>query len=74
MAIANLDPTLFLPLASVLRQGQFLKAGLVFSDRINTVSRKYSREIQTNSGMAWTACCEPPRMARHLNGIDYDRR
>ncbi len=32
----------------------FMKAGIVYSDVINTVSRKYSEEIQTpNMVMGW---------------------
>jgi starch synthase len=76
MAIANLDPTLFTPLGvEFYGKVNFLKAGLVFSDRINTVSRKYSREIQTEEfghGLDGVLRARAKDVRGILNGIDYD--
>ena len=36
----------------------YLKAGIVYADLINTVSQRYSQEIQTAEfGWAWRASC-----------------
>jgi starch synthase len=53
----------------------YLKAGLVFSDLINTVSRKYSQEIQTEQfghGLEGVLRARATDVHGILNGIDYD--
>jgi starch synthase len=52
----------------------FLKAGIVFSDRITTVSPRYAQEIQTpyyGAGLhtALLQCCN--RLSGIVNGVDY---
>ena len=55
----------------------FLKAGIVFSDAINTVSRKYAEEIQTEEYgiLDSTGCCASGSavLSGILNGVDYAR-
>lgn len=56
-------------------QWSFIKGGLVFADRINTVSPTYAREIQTEAGGAGLATLLQHRRAALsgiLNGIDTD--
>ncbi len=51
----------------------FLKAGIVFADRITTVSETYSREIQTpqyGQGMDGILRARTGRLSGILNGID----
>ena len=53
----------------------FLKGGLVFSDFITTVSRKYSEEIQTPEygfGLEGVLRGRSGRIAGILNGVDYN--
>jgi starch synthase len=53
----------------------FLKGGIVFSDIINTVSRKYSEEIQTpefGSGLDGILRTRKDDLYGIVNGIDYD--
>ena len=53
----------------------FLKAGIVSSDIINTVSRKYSEEIQTaefGSGLDGILMKRRSRLFGIVNGVDYD--
>ncbi len=53
----------------------FLKAGIVFSDIINTVSQKYSREIQTPEfgyGLEGVLRDRSDDLYGVLNGADYD--
>jgi starch synthase len=53
----------------------FLKAGIVFADVINTVSPTYSREIQTAEyGCGLEALLRTSRMKLFgiMNGVDYD--
>lgn len=53
----------------------FLKAGLVFSDIITTVSRTYSREIQTpeyGNGLEGVLLDRAADLFGIVNGIDYD--
>jgi len=53
----------------------FLKGGLAFSDRINTVSPTYAREIQTEAlgcGLEEVLQLHAERLAGVLNGVDYD--
>lgn len=51
-----------------------LKAGMMASDYISTVSRKYAREIQTSEngyGLDWLARTRNDRLIGITNGIDY---
>jgi starch synthase len=53
----------------------FLKGGIVFSDIINTVSKKYSEEIQTpefGSGLDGILRTRKSDLYGIINGIDYD--
>ena len=57
-------------------QVNFLKAGIVFSDAINTVSRKYAEEIQTPEyGFGLDGLLRERRgvLSGILNGVDYGR-
>jgi len=52
----------------------YLKGGIVFSDAISTVSRKYSREIQTpeyGMGLEGILRKRSDRLFGILNGVDY---
>jgi starch synthase len=54
----------------------FLKAGIVFADAINTVSRKYAEEIQTEEyGFGLDGLLRERRgvLSGILNGVDYTR-
>jgi len=56
-------------------QVNFLKGALVYSDFINTVSRKYSHEIQTTEfgfGLEGVLRNRAGTVAGILNGVDYD--
>jgi starch synthase len=51
-----------------------LKGGIVFSDRINTVSRTYAKEIQTKAfgfGLEGVLQARSSRLYGIVNGIDY---
>jgi len=53
----------------------FLKGGIVFADIINTVSKKYSQEIQTpefGSGLDGILTTRKDDLYGIVNGIDYD--
>ena len=53
----------------------FLKAGIVWSDAINTVSPTYAREIQTPEygfGMDDLLRIHSQKLSGILNGVDYD--
>jgi starch synthase len=53
----------------------FLKGGIVFSDIVNTVSKKYSEEIQTpefGSGLEGILRTRHSDLYGIVNGIDYD--
>ena len=52
----------------------FLKGGLVYSDYLTTVSRKYAQEIQTREfghGLDGVARKRADRLVGILNGVDY---
>src|SRR3989338_4780347 len=52
-----------------------LKAGIVFSDIVTTVSEKYSREIQTQEfgyGLEGVLLSKREKLFGVLNGVDYD--
>ena len=56
-------------------QASLLKAGIVYSQVINTVSRKYSREIQTaeyGNGMEGILTYRKDDLFGILNGVDYE--
>jgi starch synthase len=73
---ANLGHDLFNPFGiEFYGKVNYLKAGLVFSDLINTVSRKYSQEIQTEEfghGLEGVLRARARDVHGILNGIDYD--
>ncbi len=76
LAAANLGQELFNPFGiEFYGKVNFLKAGLVFSDLISTVSRKYSQEIQTEEfghGLEGILRARAKDVHGILNGIDYD--
>jgi starch synthase len=52
----------------------FLKAGLVYSDYLTTVSKKYAEEIQTSEfgfGLEGVVRMRADRLVGILNGVDY---
>ena len=52
----------------------FLKGGLVYSDYLTTVSRKYAQEIQTSEfgfGLEGVVRSRADRLVGILNGVDY---
>jgi starch synthase len=52
----------------------FLKGGLIFSDYLTTVSRRYAKEIQTpeyGSGLEGVIRGRAERLVGILNGVDY---
>jgi starch synthase len=52
----------------------FLKGGLIFSDYLSTVSRRYAKEIQTpefGSGLEGVIRNRSDRLVGILNGVDY---
>ncbi len=52
-----------------------LKAGLVASDALSTVSRRYAEEIQTSQqgyGLDWLLRARRDRFVGVTNGVDYD--
>jgi starch synthase len=56
-------------------QASLLKAGLVFADRLTTVSPGYAREIQTpehGMGLDGLLRARADRLTGILNGVDYD--
>jgi starch synthase len=76
LATANLGQELFTPFGiEFYGKVNFLKAGLVYSDLVNTVSRKYSEEIQTEEfgcGLEGVLRARARDLYGILNGIDYD--
>jgi starch synthase len=76
LAVANLGPELFTPFGlEFYGRVNYLKAGLVYSDLINTVSRRYSQEIQTEQfghGLEGVLRARATDVHGILNGIDYD--
>jgi starch synthase len=77
MSEIGLGPHLYNPsLLEFWGQVNFLKAGIVFSDAINTVSRKYAEEIQTPEyGFGLDGLLRERRavLSGILNGVDYER-
>ncbi len=76
LAIARLDQKLFNPFGvEFYGKVNLLKAGLVFADLINTVSKKYSQEIQTGEfgcGLEGVLRGRAKDVHGILNGIDYE--
>ena len=57
------------------RAASALKAGLLASDALSTVSRRYAEEIQTpehGHGLEWILRARRDRLAGITNGVDYD--
>jgi starch synthase len=71
----DLDPTLFRrDLLEFWGRFSFIKGGLVYSDMLNTVSRKYAEEIQTEEyGFGLDGLLRHRRQDLFgiLNGVDY---
>lgn len=87
MAYQGLFPKYVLPMTGVgweefspdklefYDQVNYLKAGLVYSDALNTVSERYSREIQTDEfghGLQGVLKSRSSDLHGIVNGIDYD--
>ncbi len=76
LATANLGRELFNPFGiEFYGKVNYLKAGLVFADLINTVSRKYSQEIQTEEfglGLEGVLRARAKDVHGILNGIDSE--
>ncbi len=72
----GLDPGLFNPGGlEFWNMVSFLKAGIVWSDAINTVSPTYAREIQTPEygfGMDALLRIHSNKLSGILNGVDYE--
>ena len=73
--LAGLPPSSFTPEGvEFFGKISFLKAGIVYSDAITTVSRKYAEEIQTpefGCGMEGILTRRKADLAGILNGVDY---
>ena len=71
----GLPPTVFHPEGiEFYGSVNFLKGGLVYSDYLTTVSRKYAQEIQTKEfgyGLEGVARKRANRLVGILNGVDY---
>ena len=71
----GLPPTIFHPEGiEFFGSVNFLKGGLVYSDYLTTVSRKYAQEIQTKEfghGLDGVARKRADRLVGILNGVDY---
>ncbi len=75
-------PDIGLPQSVFTRDGlefydkvNYLKAGIVWADRVNTVSPSYAREILTDTygfGLQGILATRHDRLSGILNGIDYD--
>ena len=75
LAKAALPDSLFRPDAlEYYSQVNYLKGGLIFSDYLTTVSRKYAQEIQTaeyGCGLEGVVAGRAERLVGILNGVDY---
>jgi starch synthase len=75
VAKIGLPDVLFQPHAlEYYDQVSYLKGGLIFSDYLTTVSRKYAQEIQTTEygcGLEGVVQGRGNRMVGILNGVDY---
>jgi starch synthase len=78
LTYAGIDAAHFFPNSPFEFWGQvnFMKAGIEFADKVNTVSHTYSVEIQTNpeQGMGLEGVLQRRRedVSGIVNGIDYD--
>jgi starch synthase len=76
MADLGLDPGLYNPGGlEFWSHVSFLKAGIVWSDAVNTVSPTYAREIQTPEygfGMDGLLRIHAGKLSGILNGVDYE--
>lgn len=76
-AVLNLDPAYFAPMSyfEFYDKVNFLKAGICYADKINTVSETYSREIQTGPdlgcGLEGVLRDRAADLYGIINGIDY---
>lgn len=72
----SLDPALFsIHALEFYGNVNFLKGGIIFSDFVTTVSRKYAQEIQTpefGCGLEGVLKSRGDRLQGILNGVDYD--
>jgi starch synthase len=77
MGEMNLPDWMFRPdLIEMHGRISLLKAGLVYADRLTTVSRKYAEEIQTPEygfGLDGLLRARSSSLTGILNGVDYDR-
>src|SRR5271170_3969099 len=75
IARAGLPPEIFHPGGiEFFGQVNFLKGGLIYSDLLTTVSRKYAQEIQTPEygfGLDGVIRSRSARLTGILNGVDY---
>ncbi len=76
LAEVSLDPGLFsIDALEFYGNVNFLKGGIIFSDFVTTVSRKYAQEIQTTEfgcGLEGVLKSRGDRLQGILNGVDYD--
>ncbi|HKW56494.1 MAG TPA: glycogen synthase GlgA [Candidatus Acidoferrum sp.] len=72
---AGIPPSVYHPAGiEFFGRVNFLKAGLVFSDYLTTVSRRYAQEIQTPEygyGLDGVVRTRADRLTGILNGVDY---
>jgi len=72
---AGIPPEVFHPAGiEFFGNANFLKGGLVYSDYLTTVSRKYAQEIQTSEfgfGLEGVVRTRADRLVGILNGVDY---
>jgi starch synthase len=75
MERAGIPPAVFHPAGiEFFGNVNFLKGGLVYSDYLTTVSRKYAEEIQTSEfgfGLEGVVRMKANRLVGILNGVDY---
>jgi starch synthase len=77
MAEINLPPSLFtMENLEFYGQVNLLKGGIIFSDFVTTVSRKYAEEIQTaeyGCGLEGVLRSRAGRLQGIVNGVDYEQ-
>ena len=75
MPLAGLDWRVFTPeKVEFHNKLNFLKAGIVYADRVNTVSPTYAQEIQTpyyGCGLQGVLYANRQRLSGIVNGVDY---